>query len=102
MFSVGIVFLLLLIAGIIITFSWWGDKADAQNISSAASSDSQIYIVKDYNGKVAVFKDGDTEPVRTTQQQVDALPKTDRDMLNEGVTVTGDDELRRLIEDYCS
>lgn len=99
--TVGLILAAFFIAGIIMLFIGGQDTAKAQPTERQQTTvDSDIYIVKDYNGKVAVFYEGEDKPMRLTEQQVEALPQTDRDMLKEGVTVEGKEALRRLLEDY--
>ncbi len=59
------------------------------------------YIVKEYQGLVAVFvPDSPDVPQKLLDARVSALPKADRNMLEEGILVYSDEELSRLLEDY--
>lgn len=60
------------------------------------------FIIKEYNGSVAVFENGKTLPFKTTETMVDDLPATDRELLKKGIIVGSKEELSRVLEDYCS
>lgn len=104
--TVVAVFCLLLIGSLVLTVT--GNDGIVAGASSGASSaqqatlDEDIYIVKEYDGKVAVFRQGENTPLNTTTQMVVDLPDRDRKTLKEGVQVTGKEKLRKLMEDYCS
>lgn len=76
------------------------------NASSQVESQSQVsgisYIIKDYFGKVAVFEGEQSAPFRVLDTYTSTLPTYDRQLLKEGITVTGEDALRKLIEDFTS
>ncbi len=60
------------------------------------------YVVKAYNGMIAVFE-GDAEtPQRVFDIRVETLRKQDRERFEEGVVILSLDELARLIEDFGS
>ena len=61
-----------------------------------------VYILREYNGYIAVFTPGASEPHMVLDRQVRFLPDIDRMHLQQGITVTGRDELTALIEDYIS
>ncbi|MDR1467548.1 MAG: hypothetical protein LBI55_03970 [Oscillospiraceae bacterium] len=63
---------------------------------------SLAYIVKDYNGKVAVFEKDKIEPFKITDCLVSHLPNYDQRILKDGIEVKTELELERLLEDYCS
>lgn len=62
----------------------------------------QTYIVREYNGMVAVFYNGEDKPFKVTDRYVSALPQQDINDLKQGIQVTNDESLRRLLEDLCS
>ena len=51
-------------------------------IENTAPNGSEKYIMRDYNGRIAVFVYGEDEPVY------------------KGITVEGDEALQKLIEDF--
>ncbi len=62
----------------------------------------QTYIVREYNGMVAVFYKGQDKPFKITDRYVQALPQQDINDLKQGITVDNDESLRKLLEDLCS
>ncbi|MCL2068849.1 MAG: hypothetical protein FWH00_03025 [Oscillospiraceae bacterium] len=61
-----------------------------------------VYIIREYEGHIAVFAHGDSEPQIVLDTQVKFLPDFDRMQLGEGIEVWSYDELTALIEDYIS
>ena len=83
------------------------DTAAEISASSAAQETetrmiSEGYVVRDYHGKIAVFKNGKMSPVRVTSTRTDSLPKSDAKKLLEGVDAPDKQSLNRILEDYCS
>lgn len=68
----------------------------------SCESGKQSFVVKEYKGLVAVFKEGEQLPVKITQTKVESLPAYDAEKLSSGVTVEGEKELEKLLMDYCS
>lgn len=58
------------------------------------------YMLKEYNGKLAVFETNSEHPVEVFSIFVDSLPQVDRDLLKDGIPASTKAELLRLIEDY--
>ncbi len=63
-------------------------------------SEPEGYLVTEYEGRVAVYRDGVL--YRTTDTLLSSLPKADVRRLREGIKVNSEKELKRLLEDYCS
>ena len=57
-----------------------------------------VYTLKEFNGKIGVFKDGDF------QYQVDiymfSLPETDKKLLQQGIIASTEQELNDIISSY--
>lgn len=78
--------------------------------AATANSNSEIinppqpvtYIVKDYNGKIAVFENGSDTPFRITDTYTKNLPQEDKMLLSEGIYIDNDKDLALLLADYCS
>lgn len=60
------------------------------------------YLLKDYGGRLAVFKRGAASPDMIFDVYVKSLPDFDRNQLQTGVTAKNYSELVGLIEDYTS
>ncbi len=71
--------------------------------AEAASQISTVgYVVKESEGRVAVFIQGEEQPLMITETYLNTLPKTDAEKLKKGVFATDKKQLRKLLEDYCS
>lgn len=74
------------------------------NTSSHSLSDTSktAYIVKEFEGYIAVFNGDKPEPFRVTDVEVKSLPVMDQNMLSDGIYVYSQSELNEILEDYCS
>ena len=66
------------------------------------STTSISYIIGEYDGKVAIFKENDDSPVEIFNSYTNMLPLEDAQALKNGIKVHSEDELNRIIEDYIS
>ncbi|WP_458862381.1 BofC C-terminal domain-containing protein [Acidaminobacterium chupaoyuni] len=72
-------------------------------VSSVPLQESPLYILRDYNGKIAVFPSFDAQtPNFVTDFDVAALPQQDRQYLAEGIPLKTAEELQQILEDYGS
>lgn len=61
------------------------------------------YIIKDYEGKIAVFDINDEEkPSKIIPISVKDLPEADKNLLKEGIFAENKEVLNSILEDYCS
>lgn len=85
----------------------------SEPLKTAASSSSQIqkqtessqpmrYIMRNHGGRLAVFEAQEDSPRLVFDVYVNTLPEYDQEILQEGVSVEGEDALTKLIEDYIS
>ena len=68
--------------------------------SQTESRADPLWLVMEYDGKVAVFSPGSVTPVQILDTPVAVLPEADRQMLSEGIRAWSDEELQTLLEDY--
>jgi hypothetical protein len=68
----------------------------------SAPAPAYEYIVKEYNGHIAVFLHGAAEPQMILATQVKFLPDYDRTAIAEGIPVSSFEELSALLEDFTS
>lgn len=75
-----------------------------QYIDESAQEDppSSGYIIRDYDGKVAIFSVGSSVPEMVFDVYTRTLPEEDRERLASGVYVATYEELTALVEDYIS
>ena len=62
----------------------------------------EIYTIKEYDGKIAVFRNNDSKPMEVYESYVSLLPEADRQKLQNGITVDNTRDLQEIIEDYTS
>lgn len=60
------------------------------------------YVIKEYNGNIAVYKSGETRPRDIYEVPVETLPTEDVKNLESGIPVKDEKELKQLIEDLTS
>ncbi len=60
------------------------------------------YLIKEYQGRVAVYNSGSQEPDMVLDVLVKYLPDYDRQQMQQGIPVNSYNELVSLIEDYTS
>lgn len=68
----------------------------------SAPSNSLTYVVREFNGNIAVFEKGMQKPFQITHIEVTSLPELDQVILKEGIEAINQNELTSILEDYCS
>lgn len=102
---VWLAFSFLMVSAIITTlFSCSREDTNANTAPTEIqqATEYQTYIVREYNGMVAVFYSGQDKPFKVTDRYVSALPQQDVNALQQGIRVDTDESLRKLLEDLCS
>lgn len=69
-------------------------------IETTAPNGSEKYIMRDYNGRIAVFVYGEDEPQEVFDVFTSSLPRGEAERVYKGITVEGDEALQKLIEDF--
>ena len=69
--------------------------ADVTSISEEIS----CYTIREYDGNIALYKDGQEEPVAVYSIPVEGISEADRALLHEGIRLQGLSEVSRLLED---
>lgn len=64
-----------------------------------ASAEESCYILKEHNGKIALFRENSLSPIAVYETPPSALYPADAALLAEGIRVKTDSEIARLIED---
>ena len=62
----------------------------------------RIYILRELEGRVALFSPGEEIPFELTQIPVKSLPYQDQVSLRNGLVLRGEAELRPVLEDFGS
>lgn len=63
-------------------------------------SPSQVYIVKEFEGKVAIFQQGNNQPIQILDCIIKDLPPDAVQALTTGIEVNSLNELQKIIEAY--
>lgn len=79
-------------------------QAASQADSLAPETNTKVvrYIIKSVEGGIAVYLEGEDDPIKTVEMDVSTLPKVDQDLLEKGIRVSSKEDLNRLLEDLCS
>ncbi len=97
---------LLLIAAVVAVSSLKrdiNDEGNGDNIGRASYvATENRYILKDYNGKLALFRNNETLPIKVFTVFTENLPDDDSNEMLAGISVFGEQELQQLLEDYLS
>lgn len=70
--------------------------------ATRSSSSAVLYIMRSYQGKVAVFEPGKSEPSRVLDVYVETLPKDEQDKLAAGIDIESQAQLESMIDNYTS
>ncbi|HJA25721.1 MAG TPA: hypothetical protein H9795_06645 [Candidatus Fournierella merdigallinarum] len=75
----------------------WMTRPGEDAPSSAAES---ALLLKDYGGRLAVFRPGESEPLEVYEVYTHLLPEGDVAALQAGIPVDSEERLDRLLEDF--
>lgn len=77
-----------------------GDSPQQRQASSGAPQTS--YVVRRHLDRIGIFRNSGGEPLRVLDVRICDLPAEDQGMLECGIMVGSEEQLRLLIEDYTS
>lgn len=101
-----IVYTLFAISAFIVAADEGEDKTEQETTVSQTESNSDKsedeFILKSYNGRVAVADYNTNKIIWESDTLVEILPEEDQKMLEEGIYIKSIAKLRSYIEDYCS
>ncbi len=66
---------------------------------SGAAEDAVCFVLREYNGKIALFSESVDEPLAVYDTPINALYPGDIELLREGIRLKNRAEVTRLIED---
>lgn len=69
------------------------------NAAEQTAAELSCYVVREYDGGAALFKDGSDEPLAVYSLPAEALNPADMELLREGIRLRGLSEVSRLLED---
>ena len=64
-----------------------------------ASANSACFVLREYDGKIALFRENEPQPIAVYETTLKSLYPADAELLREGIRVKSEDEITRLIED---
>ena len=76
--------------------------SQSAGVTASSPEPDYLYIIREHDGRVAVFARGQSTPEMVLDRLVHHLPTYDRLQLREGVPVFTKEELQERIEDYTS
>lgn len=85
-----------------ISYSTSNATSSQENASAAQvlASGADLYIVREYEGHIGVYRSGETKPFREYGTDVAVLPQADRTALEKGKVLHSMAEVEKLVEDY--
>lgn len=91
------VWFLIILCGISLFFSvfWMMDPPSSETPPSSPS-----YILKDWGGRLALFRAGEAAPMEVYEVYTHLLPSSDVEQLRAGIPLTDLEEAERLLEDF--
>ena len=72
------------------------------NSSAVGSVQDGGWYMREYNGKIGIYRSGAAEPEQVLNVYVSMLPDEDREMLAKGIYLKNRTELQERIEDYSN
>lgn len=97
----GIILMLCLFTGVAFSPE---TSAQTESVQATVSNNEQntVFVLKAENNRITVYKKGENTPYMTTDTPVDSLPKGDIMLLEVGIEIKGEKNLKKSLEDYCS
>lgn len=76
---------------------------DSRQVDVPTQSSAKIeYMLKDYNGHLAVFYANSDTPIEEFDVLTSSFSEYDKNMLMKGIYAYNEEDIQRLIEDYTS
>lgn len=60
------------------------------------------FLLGSYNGYIALWKQGSTQPLQVFPYSIQSLPPADQARLQQGIPISSWEQLQMLIQDYLS
>ncbi len=86
-----------------VVFIFITDSSNADNTTrNTIVTNETVYILKEYNGQLAIYKSNESTPFKVYEIQINSLPEGDKNNLLKGIVVQDEKELNQLISDFTS
>lgn len=73
---------------------------EPEPVRTQSENEAPVYVLKDYAGKLAVYKFGEEQPNQVLNVFISSLPEFDQQQLHSGVYAYSREQLNGLIQDY--
>ena len=77
----------------------YSESADVLAQAQSVADELSCYVIKEYNGKVALFREGEEEPAAVYSTPISQINPADAELLKNGIRIRGMTEAARLLED---
>ncbi|MBR1528779.1 MAG: hypothetical protein IJ642_05710 [Oscillospiraceae bacterium] len=71
-----------------------------EKAAALAEKEPVGFVLKEYEGKAALFRENSERPYQILDLEVWLLPEADREALEQGIFAQDEAELRKLLEDW--
>ncbi|MDE5753480.1 MAG: hypothetical protein K2H89_02910 [Oscillospiraceae bacterium] len=71
-----------------------------EQASALAEKEPVGFILKTYEGKIALFRENSEKPYQILDIEVYLLPDADRELLEAGILAETEEELKAILEDW--
>lgn len=75
-------------------------KAPTATINETHNTVIKSYILKDYNGMLAIFESGKETPIEVLDVNISSLPERDAEKIKNGIHADNLNEIFSFVEDY--
>ena len=97
-----IIITVIILSGILFFVSGTKNPITRVNQETTKPQHSELnYLLKDYNGRIALFYQNEEKPIEVYDIFTNSLPEKDAQRIKGGITVSTD-ELNNLLSDYIS
>lgn len=97
-----LLFALLCVFCFAILFISLNNDIKRQGIQDFSVAKQDYYTIKEYEGKIAVYKNAEASPYVIYDSYTSLLPEQDRQRLKKGIVTDDTEYLQKVIEDYTS
>ena len=91
---------ILSLTAVILSFAL--DKPSEKLVASTQSVQSDSYVLKDYNGHLAVFHGNEKSPYKEFEIYTNSFSDYDKQLLEKGIKANTEEKINQIIEDYTS
>ncbi len=99
--SKGIILILVFLISIFsVGFTAINPLKEAEKVSSVQETAETVFILKEYNEKIAIFEKGNTKPKKVIDVYINDLPQRDITRLKAGIKTNSFSSALSIAEDY--